>query len=393
MNPKSTPFGYLPVLRWKAAEISALSKLEPRVRGLVFPVIELCPTAFVTQKRTPEKKYKKEILPISILLDRMLKLKSAIGERPVGIDLLNIKDGESPYTNREIWNVVQSGQSQFGLRVVPITGFNRKGIAYQKLIGNMSQAYGNGVCVRLTVPDLHRRSFPRELDELLAFIQHDPESIDLILDLKLIYPGSPTYSELGALLPYLTHWRSLTVLGGSFPVNLSKLAANDTHDLPREEWLKWRNESQGFGNRFSVGPIFGDYTIQHPTYQEPVPAPHVSASIRYTSSDRWVVFRGEWIGKKNGSGCDQYPAWAQILVARPDLYKGAAFSFGDQYIMEKSLDGRKPGGPREWLRAGMNHHITFAVCQLHPELLEQAEKEAAPVVQSTTMPAPSLSRV
>jgi hypothetical protein len=229
--------------------------------------------------------------------------------------------------------------------------------------------------------DIQKSSFVRDIDKLLSMLRHEPNNIDLIIDLKLVDYRIPEYVQLSRQIPYIVDWRSLTLLGGSFPLDLSHLKANDTYKIPRLEWLKWQNEVEKASDQLERVPIFGDYTIQHPIYREPVQFPRVSASIRYTTSDQWVIFRGEWIGKKDGSGAAQYPAWAQLLVARPELYSGEKFSFGDEYIMRKSLDGTKSGGAREWLIVGINHHIVYTVCQIHPELRIIEQKEAIPAPQ------------
>lgn len=370
---------YLPLLRWKAAEVGALTELEPRIRQFVFPVMELCPTAFIRYKRTKGKRYEKEVLPINTLLKKLVKLKGATGDQAVGIDLIHIKDSESPYDCRSIWNLISTSQKTLNLRIVPVTGFNGKGKSYQELIGSLTKEFRDGLCVRVSLEDISRRSFTQDIDKLLSILQHEPRNIDLILDLKLVDSKTPEYATISGQIPQVTNWRSVTLLGASFPVDLTHLEANNTHELLRLEWSKWQNEVQKVGDKLVRVPMFGDYTAQHPLYREPVRNPRVSASIRYTTSDRWVVFRGEWIGKKNGSGCAQYPAWAQLLVARSDLYSGASFSYGDEYIMRKSIDGTKPGGRRDWLTVEINHHITYTVCQLHPELLRPAEKKAIPI--------------
>jgi hypothetical protein len=381
-----SPNSYLPVLRWKAAEVVALARLDPGIRGFVFPVMELCPTAFIRQKRM-----KDEILPIKILSKKVAELKMAIGDQLVGIDLIHIKDGEAVYDCKSIWDEIIAAQETVNLKVVPVTGFHGKGVPYQKLVGSLARDFGNGLCLRLSLEDLDRPSLANDVDRLLSMLGHDTDEIHLVVDLRLVNSSTPKYTNISAKVPRLAHWRSLTLLGGSFPPDLSHLEANNRHEIPRLEWLKWKAEVSEPGDRVIRTASFGDYTIQHPLYREPVRNPRVSASIRYTASDRWVVFRGEWIGSKKGSGSAQYPAWAQLLVARTDLFRGAEFSYGDEYIMRKSKDASKPGRVQDWLTVGINHHITYTVCQIHPELLMVEKKEAVPVARTAKPGVPSIT--
>ena len=57
------------------------------------------------------------------------------------------------------------------------------------------------------------------------------------------------------------------------------------------------------------------------------------------------------------------PANAQLLCERPE-YSGDNFSYGDKYIKEMISQYDNPGSPTTWLKAGINHHMTFVVRQL-----------------------------
>lgn len=73
--------------------------------------------------------------------------------------------------------------------------------------------------------------------------------------------------------------------------------------------------------------------------------------------------RGEGLRNEDGPGYAQYPANAELLLGRVE-YAGADFSYGDQYIEERASHPEKPGSPVTWLRAGINHHMTFVVSQI-----------------------------
>ncbi len=91
---------------------------------------------------------------------------------------------------------------------------------------------------------------------------------------------------------------------------------------------------------------------------------NVSASIRYTTTDDWLVMRGEGLKNKNGPRHAQYAANAQLLVERKE-FCGSDFSEGDAYIWRAAHgENAGPGNPEAWLRAGLNHHLTFVVRQI-----------------------------
>jgi Beta protein len=195
------------------------------------------------------------------------------------------------------------------------------------------------------------------------------EESDLIIDLKVLTESMPKPSSWLELLPKIWNWRTITMLSGSFPIDLSNLKANNTYILLRNDWRYWRNEILESNQHSEVRlPSFGDYTIQHAIYKEPPSFPHVSASIRYTAEDSWIIFRGEWIGKKDGSGSAQYPAEAQLFLEKPEYY-GDTFSDGDKFIATKAKNGIKPGNPKQWLQSGINHHITLTTKMVQSEIL------------------------
>ena len=172
----------------------------------------------------------------------------------------------------------------------------------------------------------------------------------------------PDLKTLCASLPQLSKWRSFIVLVGAFPKDLQKLEKNRRHNLQRDDWLFWRNQVRTLP-RDTRRPTFGDYTIQHPVYREPPENSNPSASIRYTHSEYWVIMRGEGLCHKGSAGNAQYPAEAQLLCGM-DEFCGAGFSSGDQYIQETSQQPNSPGTPYTWLRAGINHHMTFTTSQI-----------------------------
>jgi hypothetical protein len=291
------------------------------------------------------------------------------------MDLIHINDDRSPYSNQSLWDAIINHGKLIKLAVIPVTGFYGKGISYQHLISSVATEFGNGACVRLFLRDISRPSFHSNMDKLLSMLNLKPSEVDLVIDFQVLNEQSPSYATIEQKLPVLDKWRSITFVAGSFPKDLGyPMKANNTYEIPRQEWLKWKKEILSDNSSISRVPRFGDFTIQHAVYIEPVDFPSVSASIRYVHDDYWIVLRGEALGKEGGIGNGQYPAEAQLIVSKKE-YPGPEFSHGDEIIMQKSKDGSKPGTPEQWLMVGINHHITYTVYQIHPELLIKKQKE------------------
>ena len=108
-------------------------------------------------------------------------------------------------------------------------------------------------------------------------------------------------------------------------------------------------------------PSYGDYAIGHPDLVEIDPrVMQMSANLRYTGDDHWVVVKGRSVRKY---GADQMHDLCEQLVAHPS-YAGAHFSWGDEWIAQCSQRAGGPGNAEAWRRAGTNHHLTMVIHQL-----------------------------
>jgi len=216
------------------------------------------------------------------------------------------------------------------------------------------------MCLRLHVKDFEEGDIVARLEGALSRVNLSPASVHLLMDLQLVNEDSATCLVFYERLPHLSAWNSVTVAAGSFPPDLSHLDVGE-HPVPRVEWQLWKRIAGS--HRISRIPLFRDYAILHPFSRPNFPGMNISASIRYTSDDHWVVMRGQGLRNEGGAGYDQYPANAESLMERPE-YCGADCSYGDRYIAERPLHRNKPGNPTTWVAAGINHHLTFVVRQI-----------------------------
>ncbi len=108
-------------------------------------------------------------------------------------------------------------------------------------------------------------------------------------------------------------------------------------------------------------PSFGDYAISSAVPFDFEPYMDVSAKIRYTTDEHWLVVKGKST-KRNGF--EQYHDLAKQVVERIE-YCGPMFSEGDRYIDNCAHHRtRGPGNSSTWVEVGVNHHLTFVSRQL-----------------------------
>jgi hypothetical protein len=353
---------YVPILRWRPAERGALAKLGWAAESRITPLVELVPRAFHPSDARPD-------LSVKDVLGRIANdVLENWGQSPLFVDLgllpasMRTRNGEHPLMalRDEAWRQQ--------LTLVPVTGLDR-GQEYQAAAQAMASESGCGLMVRLRCSDI--RSIPSAGD-LLQLVRHlgvPPKSVDLLVDLGVSASSEVSIRKLCSALPHVHSWRSFTVASGAFPRDLSGLEKNRQHTLRRTDWVLWRDQVCEPADLMRI-PTYCDYTIQHPVYYEydhPGP-PNISASIRYTCDEYWLVMRGEGLRNPGGHGYVQYAANAALLCDR-DEFCGAQFSYGDDYISE--VAGRlgkrgtaSYGSPMTWLRAGINHHIAFVVRQI-----------------------------
>jgi hypothetical protein len=210
---------------------------------------------------------------------------------------------------------------------------------------------------------------------VLARYRLEPEQVDLIIDRRLVHGTTVPFSEFIDKVPALNKWRTVTLLGGSFPKDLRGFSPG-RHEHPRLEWSLWLDD----WSDTTIGrcPDFGDYTIRYAFFDAPPRNPNTSASIRYASQAYWVVMRGEGVLNEGSAGFAQWPANAAILVEQPE-FCGADFSEGDRYIAERAMSPEPTGTARTWLQAGINHHVTLVANQIAglPARTEASQREFA----------------
>jgi hypothetical protein len=130
--------------------------------------------------------------------------------------------------------------------------------------------------------------------------------------------------------------------------------------VARSEWSLWTQLSKEIGTTV----WFGDYGISHVDVREIDPRLMVaSASIRYTTDNEWLIFRGRSLRESRYGGYGQYRALSTQVVNH-FAYSGPRFSWGDDYLFKCAHSLVGTGNLTTWRQVGTNHHISFVVRQL-----------------------------
>ena len=251
-----------------------------------------------------------------------------------------------------------------GTSVIPVTGLHRDA-AHHKVALETRKLHPKGqLCLRLDATDVSTASLTHKgVLGFLAKAAITTEQTYLLLDLQCLYgQDNKTVVTLVTRLLKLMNdktWAGIIVGGYGFPDQLSTaLSTNGQTYIPRIEQMAYRE----IATQTWESPLwFSDYTVVSPAVVEldwSLIQKVMTPRALYTLDGSWFVVRGgAFSSHKDGYG--QYYAIADEIVALDD-FSGEDYCDGDKYIWERAqrADG-KPGSPASWIKACVNHHITF----------------------------------
>ena len=345
---------YTPVLRAKASEWKALARLSPGVRQRITPVLEFVPdwkepgASTTTRKRrapqSPEE-YAQRFIESCVTV-------TPNGTRSFVYFGLTSPDGA--WHGIDLWH-------EFDARVSPATGvLALADIASAGLSPALTRVTSaHGTCgLRVGIADVNGALASR-IRQALQSLGVTPTRAHVILDVK-DETSAFSHDQLRLALGVVEDFASVTVLGGVFPKDLSKYREGIATE-PRKEWLTWRSEHCVTPNGARL-LSFGDYTVQCAHYEPSIPVAG-TVSLRYTTDQDFLVFRGVKSNSVKGVGHDQIHGHCRLLVARKD-FDGAFFSEGDQRMQCWTDPTDGPGNAEQWRTAAIVHHITHVVAQV-----------------------------
>lgn len=358
---------YVPILKWKRGERTALREVNSTLKSTITPLIEIQPVPFDHPNGTFSKSLDEHLTGIGKQVkDTWNEDKSIFVDLNTLYDNDDFEDDLLESGNHPIEFVIDDIE-EFGIPAIPVTGIFRQH-PFQEAIKTTYQKYKRGICLRLEESDISDiDTLKSELDRFLDYNQIDVNDVDLIIDYKQIIPNQEDQHLSNVALtilklPYLHDWRTFTITSTAYPKNLNKIKTDSNGSLPRTEWIIYLSLRELGLARM---PAFGDYTITHPDFVNLDPRLiNMAAGIKYTSKDEFLIFRG--IGVRN-NGFAQMVRICNDVIQHPQYY-GRQYSFGDNYIYECAKQECTTGNAEKWVIVGVNHHLTVVsndVSNLH----------------------------
>ena len=336
------PRHYVPVLKVKRAEKTALATISLPLRAYIVPLLEI-----VERQDKP--------------LDEHLNTSFAglaanlFGYQRCMLDSNELKQ-DGPAAADEVFNRARSS----GISFTPVTGISRAA----DIKPAVAFAHTHGIAIRLTDQDFTPSQLATNLPNFL--LQHGLHSsgVDLIIDLgdvgDLIPAGiiHKTRHFLGDV-PNKGQWRTLTVTGTAFPRGMGVVGRNSSKSVSRAEWLAWRDGLYQQRASLERLPTYSDCAIQHPRGVEGFDARYMQASptVRYALDHEWLLLKGET--SKATSAKEQFPNLATQLVYGhlQGQYRGRDHCEGCKLVQNSANGLPRLGSPEIWRKIGTIHHI------------------------------------
>lgn len=349
---------YVPAIRWRQGEFSALQELRSDQRRDLTPLVDIPPIPWNFEDERPSRSIDQHLNNVP---EQMITAWG--GDAPIFLDLGQLDGALRMASGRHPVDELFERLTAEGVYAIPVTATDRDA-DYQAAVGLVAGRNGTGVCLRASVDDISDAASMLALAELADEIKVDLGDVDLVLDLRSIESSQTSILRtlLGTVLPTLPNigaYRSFTLLSGAFPVNLSAVPQGLSL-RPRADWALWLSVLSIPNIR---QPAYGDYTANHPDQEEIDPRiMQVSASIRYASDTDWVIARGRALNNPRFGGYAQFNQLSGMLAAHP-LYSGHSFSWASDFI-DQCAAGGNTGNLTTWRKVATNRHIARVAFQI-----------------------------
>jgi hypothetical protein len=349
---------YVPALRWKRGEVRAVENLKNTTQRQIIPLIDLMPHAY----DPAEDGGNDPALEERVRADAR-NLRRARRDRLAWVDLSD-QDADARAGGLHLVDYFFRTASDENCAAVPVVRLGADD-DYIDAVRSVAARDGRGAVIRIVVPEFEGDDYDSAITELVDELELERPAIDIVLDMRAEVIPIPAQSRVARAvlddIPNIDDWRSIVLASGAFPVDLSGLAVGQNR-IPRHDWHLWRHVSDREPAR---QPIYGDYTVRHPELADDFDPRlvNMSASVRYTLDEEWLVLRGRGVRTPGTGGFQQYVGHAQQLTRMPE-YSGAAFSWGDNRIMDIANAAATSGNSETWISISVNHHIELAVEQI-----------------------------
>lgn len=348
---------YVPALRWRMAEYQALMRLSAKAKERVVPYITIPEREFDFESWQPKKTVHEHVHPF------VARYEKKWGGRPAWIGVHpGIADGMMN-DGRDVLTYVFDSLRTLDHKIMPSIRLDAES-RLQKSVADIVARDQQGVAIAVRLEDLMKKDAFARVVAMFRSLGINEDEVDLVIDL-----GGPNFQPydtfstalIAALrrLGDLNRFRNLVLVGTAIPETFKDIAKG-RGDLPRHDWLFF----QALLSKLPSGirrPNYGDYTIVHPNFSpQDMRKIKSSGKLIYTTADSWWVHKG---GAFRGNE-EQMHDHCKALVDNKRVFKGSAFSYGDDYIDKCAARIVPPSDLTRWKYVAINHHMVHVLDDL-----------------------------
>lgn len=347
---------YVPFLKLKSNEIMAVKELEDDLRQELTPFFD-----FPYKKERTEEDFKKNAGRMFRSINRHLKDIPYFYLDNFDVDSNLVVDDGNSYAY--LLSVFRD------LPVVPVISIDRS----DDHMHAVSEAKNSGdlksdvVALRFVAEDFESFDVVADsIKERLGDTFGKFANIDLVLDCRVCSNqvlDSLVSNAINFIQKFTTDYtvNKIIVTGSSIPASIGEILGTQNEVvLPRAELDVFDGVYDVIGDNFNI--VLGDYGVVSPIYSDvsvdlEMILNITTSKIFYTFDRHHYVIRGSAI-KTHANGFGQYYDHAAVIVNKP-FYRGANYSFGDNFIEEKSRSLGSYVTPSTIIKPTVNLHITY----------------------------------
>ena len=345
---------YTPILKWKTGEQGALREMAEGDKKNMVPLMEVLPPG-----TSDYESY------LETAIDRISK---SWGEKPFFLDVMtwltampeaDTEEVQHPYERAKI---AAEERKLVPIFVAPLY-LDKGSIQHLK---HSASAFQNRVALRISEDELLEGELEANIQFFMEAFGAEAKAVDIIIDFQSISRRKAKSHARAVVqmleeLPFRGEWHSVIVAGTNFPDTLQGYETG-VSSLERTNWLAWLEILTLAKKQKLPLPQFADYGISGvvlpPDFQ---PYMAMSANIRYTVKEDWLILRGKSV--RGPLGYEQFHKLCEILCDLKE-YRGKDFSWGDAQIEKCAKREVGPGNAMTWRKVGTSHHIAFVLEQL-----------------------------
>lgn len=367
---------YVPVLKAKSAEFTALSHVHASQAKSILPIMEV--PLFPSHRKSFQGSSTKNMDYLQEVVDG---LEDNWSGRTIFIDPKLWSHNATVENGEHVIPFLCKALRESSVTAYPVINIDLWGSEqYRRAFRHVDVGADGLFCIRLDAEAVQEAAddeyFNESLDQVVDYLGVPESNFCVMLDMGDVrhVDFDDLTEQLAAAVTLLAErsFRFIVVSGCTIPASINEAvkAQNSEGYVDRIELSAWKYLLNAFP---SERIIFSDYGVRSPQAMDGI-APDANGKIRYAIPDQYYIVRGH--SRRKGNKGAQAHDLARKLVAS-DHYMGPKFSWGDAQILIKANTDKKPGNPTDWIAIDTSHHLAAVLA----EVLEYVSQKNTSVTQ------------